>query len=415
MRLSKFARILIGIASIFVTNVRIEGFLIIATVKLTSRKARCPKCGRCCPGYDCRDKPSWWLHLGLGSFRFIIEYAPRRVECPTCGVLVEKLPWARHDCRFSRDFEEMAAYLAQTTDKTSVSKLMGISWSTTGNIIARVVADKLDPRRLEELTKVGIDEFSYRKRHRYITVVVDHEQRRVVWAGIGKGEVALNEFFRELGKERAAKLQVVTMDMSAGYIKSVQNNAEQAQIVFDRFHVQKLVSDAVDEVRRNLNNKYRERGDVDAAKTIKSSRFALLKSRFDISAKDQSKLADIQNHNAPLYRAYLLKETLADVFDEKTVEEAKAELNRWLAWASRSKLAPFVRVARTIRKFKERILAYIESHLTNGLVEGFNNKLRMIANRAFGFHSADALIAVLFLCCGGIVLEPLLPKPWCPW
>jgi transposase len=355
------------------------------------------------------------VHLSIGSFTFILEYAPRRVDCPTCGVLVEKVPWARHDCRFTRDFEEMVAYLAQTTDKTSVCKLMGISWSTVGNVVARVVADKLDPHRLDELRKIGVDEFSYRKRHRYITVVVDHGQQRVIWAGVGKGEEALNGFFRELGKERAEKLEVVTMDMSAAYIKSVQNNADKAQIVFDRFHVQKLAGDAVDEVRRELSSKYRALGDSDAAQVIKSSRFSLLRRNFNASASDKQKLADIERHNKPLYRAYLLKETLADVFEKTTVDEARAALDAWLAWASRSKLAPFARVARTIRKFKDRILAYIESRLSNGIVEGFNNKLRMIANRAFGFHSAEALIASLFLCCSGIVLEPKLPRPWCPW
>jgi transposase len=415
MRLTKFARILIGINSLFVVGVRIEGFCIIATVKPTSPKARCPKCGRCRPGYDRREEPRRWVHLSIGSFTFILEYAPRRVDCPTCGVLVEKVPWARHDCRFTRDFEEMVAYLAQTTDKTSVCKLMGISWSTVGNVVARVVADKLDPHRLDELRKIGVDEFSYRKRHRYITVVVDHGQQRVIWAGVGKGEEALNGFFRELGKERAEKLEVVTMDMSAAYIKSVQNNADKAQIVFDRFHVQKLAGDAVDEVRRELSSKYRALGDSDAAQVIKSSRFSLLRRNFNASASDKQKLADIERHNKPLYRAYLLKETLADVFEKTTVDEARAALDAWLAWASRSKLAPFARVARTIRKFKDRILAYIESRLSNGIVEGFNNKLRMIANRAFGFHSAEALIASLFLCCSGIVLEPKLPRPWCPW
>ena len=158
-----------------------------------------------------------------------------------------------------------------------------------------------------------------------------------------------------------------------------------------------------------------ELDDPEGAAAVKKSRYALLKNPWDLSAKEWDKLAAIQKHNAPLYRAYLLKETLAAVFEEESRDAAERELNRWLAWASRSRLKPFVKAARTVRKYKEGILAYIETALTNGLVEGFNNKLRMIARRAFGFHSAGALIGMLFLCCGGVAVNPPLPPSWCPW
>jgi len=155
--------------------------------------------------------------------------------------------------------------------------------------------------------------------------------------------------------------------------------------------------------------------DPDGAAAIKKSRYALLKSPWNLSAKEWDKLAAIQKHNAPLYRAYLLKVSLAAVFEETSRDDAEQELDRWLAWASRSRLGPFVKAAQTIRKYKDGILAYVVTRLTNGLVEGFNNKLRMIARRAFGFHSAGALIGMLFLCCGGVALDPPLPGPWCTW
>jgi transposase len=118
--------------------------------------------------------------------RLILEYASRRVECPDCGVLVELVPWARPGSRFTRPFEEMTAYLAQVTNKTKVARMMGISWRTVGNIVERIVADRLDPERLDGLERIGVDEFSYRKRHNYITTVVDHDKRRIVWAAEGK-------------------------------------------------------------------------------------------------------------------------------------------------------------------------------------------------------------------------------------
>lgn len=415
VRITKFARILIGITSLFVTDVYVDEFCVVIPVKPSWRLPRCSGCGKICPGYDHSHEPVRWVHLGIGSMRLILEYAPRRVECPDCGVRVELVPWARPGSRFTKPFEEMTAYLAQITNKTEVSRMMGISWRTVGNIVERVVAEKLDSRRLDGLKRIGVDEFGYRKRHRYITTVVDHATHRIVWAAKGKSSETLDAFFEELGEKRAKEIESITIDMSAAFIKSIKAKAPQAQIVFDLFHVLKLASEAVDEVRREKVRESKKSDDLEEATAVKKSRYALLKNPWDLSAKEWDKLAAIQKHNAPLYRAYLLKESLAAVFEEKSRNDAEQELDRWLAWASRSKLGPFVKAARTVRKYKEGILAYIETNLTNGLVEGFNNKLRMIARRAFGFHSAGALIGMLFLCCGGVSVTPPLPTAWCTW
>ena len=147
----------------------------------------------------------------------------------------------------------------------------------------------------------------------------------------------------------------------------------------------------------------------EGASWIKRTRFALLKSPWNLTRTERQKLSDIQKTNKRLYRAYLLKETLAKALDYVQVGRAEKALNEWLAWAARSKLEPFKRVARTIRKHKQGILDYIRTRYTNGVVEGFNNRFRMVARRAFGFHSAEALIAMMFLCCGGITLAPPLP------
>jgi transposase len=415
MRVNKFARVLIGIASLFVTWVEIEGDLIVFTVKPSWKAPRCSKCGKVCPGYDHAHKPVRWVHLGVGGMRLILEYAPRRVQCPDCGVRVEMVPWARADSRFTRPFEEYTAYLAQITNMTEVARIMGISWRTVGNIVERIVAEKLDPGRFDRLKNIGVDEFGYLKRHRYITIVVDHDTRRVIWAKKGKSSDTLNAFFDEIGEERAKGIEVVTADMSAAFIKSIEAKAPNAQIVFDLFHVLKLTSEAVDKVRRAISNQFTDLDKSEDAKAIKKSRFALLKNPWDLSTRENDKLASIQKHNAPLYRAYLLKETLANIFrtpDEKT---AVSELDSWLSWASRAKLKPFKKLAGTIRKHKKGILAYVTTLLTNARSEGFNNKLRMIARRAFGFHRADSLIGMLFLCCGGIQVTPQFPGPWSNW
>ena len=414
MRANKLLRKLIGIANLFVKGLYFEGESLVVRVKPSWQKGRCSCCEEIRPGYDRASNPVRWVHQSIGAVRVILEYLPRRVDCPVCGVRVELVPWARADDRFTRPFEEMAAYLAQITNKTEVSKIMGISWRTVGNIVERVVAERLDPKRLDGLKRIGIDELSFRKRHRYITTVVDHDKHRIVWAAKGKSSLTLDAFFDELGNERAKQIEIVTIDMSCAFIKSIKVKASQAQIVFDLFHVLRLASDAVDEVRRDKVRQLNE-DDPNGAAAIKKSRYALLKNPWDLSAKEWDKLAAIQKYNAPLYRAYLLKESLAAVFDETSTQKAKKELDRWLAWAARSKLKPFVKAARTIRQYKDGILAYVATKLTNGLVEGLNNKLRMIARRAFGFHSAAALIGMLFLCCGGVTVTPALPGSWCTW
>ena len=170
----------------------------------------------------------------------------------------------------------------------------------------------------------------------------------------------------------------------------------------------KSYADAVDEVRREIQ---REVKGTEEAKVLRKSRYALLKNPWHLSPKERGKLATVQQANRPLYRAYLLKETLRKSLDYKQPWRARRAVRDWLAWASRSRLTPFVRVARTIRKHFEGVMAYIDERLTNGIVEGFNNRLRMIARRAYGFHSPGPLIAMLFLCCGGIVLAPPLPLP----
>ena len=373
-------------------------------VRPSWRRSRCGECGGRAPRYD-RKPVRQWRHLPLGRTAMTLLYKPWRVSCRHCGVRVEQVSWASHGSRFTYDFEEMSAYLAQITDQTQVSRLMGISWETVGSIIERVVARRLDPDRLSGLRRIGVDEFSYRKRHRYLTLVVDHDRRRVVWAGIGRSAKTLGRFFDLLGEEGCRRIELATIDMAGGYIKAIGERLPEAQIVFDRFHVGQLALVALDEVRRSMVRELRG----SEGRAVKGLRYALLKNPWNLSHLEEQRLSEVQRTNRKLYRAYLLKETLADALDQDDYERAKILLRDWLAWASRSRLKPFVRAARTIRKHLDGILAYVSTRLTNGLVEGLNGKLRLVARRAYGFHSPQPLIAMLFLTCGGLELDPPLP------
>lgn len=333
-----------------------------------------------------------------------LRYDTRRVDCPRCGVKVEQVPWAETSSWFTRPFEDHVGYLAQRCDKTTISAMMRVAWETVGTIIQRVVGRCGKEDALDGLTQIGVDELSYRRHHEYITVVVDHVRGHVVWAKPGKNADTLKAFFDELGPERCAKLEAVTIDMSGAYIKAVTDCSPQAQLIFDRFHVQRLAQDAVDEVRRD---EARAAATEAERKQLKGTRWSLLKSFWNLSMFDSNRLSSLQRENKRLYRAYLLKEALVGVLDCRAEWLAEQKLNEWIRWARRSRLEPFKRVAATIRQHAEGILAYVRSGLSNGRTEGLNGKARTITRRSFGFHSAHGLIALLKLCCSGIHLDPV--------
>lgn len=412
MRATTLLRRLVDVTATRVTGVRFfSGGEVSVEVAPLWRKPRCGVCGRRAPLYD-RRPLRWWRHLVVGARVVQLAYAPRRVRCKQCGVRTEQVPWGASASRFSWAFEEWVAYLAQITDQTKVHALTGVAWATVGQIIERVVSRRLSPERLRNLRRIGIDEFSYRKRHRYLTLVVDHDRRRVVWAAEGRSAETLSTFFRDLGPTACAAIELVSIDMTGGYKKAIAEFLPEAQIIYDRFHVQRLASDALDAVRRSLVREAAAADDdSEQAQAIKKTRWVLLKGWHRLEAEERARLHEVQRTNRPLYRGYLLKETLAGALDYRQPARAEKALRSWIAWACRSRLQPFVRVARTLRAHFDGVLAYVRYRLTNGLAEGLNNKLRIISRRAYGFHSAEALMAMLFLNLGGIELSPRLPRP----
>jgi transposase len=240
----------------------------------------------------------------------------------------------------------------------------------------------------------------------YLTVVVDPLKSRGVWMGEGKGEETLNGFFDELGEDRTQQMTHVTQDLSAAFAKVVKQRAPQAVQVFDRFHVQKLANEALDEVRRD---EVRQGVGTEAAAGVKKSRWALLKNPWSLTLRQEQKLAEVQRLNRRLYRAYLLKESLARGMEYRQPARAAEHLTAWCQWARRSKLKSFVRLSKTVRRHQPGIVAYTQTGLSNGVVEGLNNKIRLVMRRAYGFRNTAALKAMVFLCCGGLVLTPPLP------
>lgn len=402
MRLTTVFRRLLGLQEVRVHDVELrdDALVVFVDVEIRRRMLTCCRCRRRSRAGTYDSKIRLWRHLDLGAWEVYLRARQRRFWCRHCDAIVtEAVPWAEPSSAFTRLFEDVVSYFAQQTNKTVVSRVMHIAWPTVGNIIRRTVGRRGKPLAARRLVRIGIDEISYRRHHKYLTLVADHESGDVVWGGDGRSGDTLDRFFDAIGPESCQSIELVSMDMCQAYIRKVRDRLPKATIVFDPFHVVKLANAAVDEVRRAQVRALKGQGKPRVA--VKKTRWLLLKAPENLDDEEVDKLELVRRANRPLYRAYLLKEALRDIYDG-SARRAKKRLRAWLAWAARSRLPAFVKLGRTLRLHQDGVLAAIEHGLSNGRLEGLNNKIRLLSHRAYGFHSAEALLALVYLCCSGI-------------
>jgi transposase len=401
---------LLGLVGAVVEDVQIgdEEAIVVAARPGWRERDRCGICRRRSPGFDFGDGRRRWRALDLGATLAFIEADAPRVTCRRHGVVVCAVPWARHGSRFTRAFEDQAAWLAVNTSKTAVAQLMRVAWRTVGAICERVCDEaQREVDLLAGLRRIGIDEISHRKGQRYLTVVVDHDSGRLVWAAGGRDRKTVERFLDQLGQERCRQLELVSADMAAWVAGPIGERCPQAELCLDPFHIVMLATDALDEVRREVWNEARRAGQTALARDLKGARFALWKNPENLTGRQQAKLSTIQHTNRRLYRAYLLKEQLRQIY-RLPADVAVALLDGWIAWASRCRLASFVKLARTITAQRTGIVAAIKHGLSNARVEAINTQIRLITRRAFGFHSPDPLIALAMLSLADLC--PSLPR-----
>jgi transposase len=420
---------LLGIEHATVDNVEYDedAGLLVAHVRASrTRRDRCGRCGKRSSRYDLGEGRRRWRTLDLGVVRAVLEADAPRVRCREHGVVVAQVPWARHDTGHTRAFDDQVAWLAVQCSKTAVTQLMRIAWRTVGAIVTRVCAD-IDAAhdRLAGLRRIGIDEISYKRGHRYLTVVVDHDRRRLVWAAPGRDKATLETFFDQLGADRCAQITHVTADAADWIASVVAARCPTAVRCADAFHVVAWATDALDQVRRQAWNEARElarteprrrvgRPAADAparpgherAKALKGARYALWKNPGDLTEHQVAMLTWIARTDPRLHRAYLLKEGLRHVFAVKG-QEGRDALDRWLSWARRCQIPAFIELARKISKHRNSIDAALDNNMSNALVESTNTKIRLLTRIAFGFRSPEALIALAMLSLGGH--RPQLP------
>jgi transposase len=278
-----------------------------------------------------------------------------------------------------------------------------------GAIIERVVADQLDDSRLDGLYRMGVDEVAYRKQHHYLTLITNHDSGTIIWAQEGKTAATLTGFFDELGPDRCADIEAISADMGAAYLKAIREHDDvDATVCIDTFHVMLNANKALDVERRAYWNELRERAGPEDARTFKHARWALLKRPEHLTDTQTEQLAAIKRAGGAVWRAHQGVQALRAIFDpDLTAAQAETLLDRFLAWAQRSRMDSFVKLGRTIRKHRAGILAALDLGINNGRSEGLNRKVRAITSRAYGFHTAKAVAAMILLCCGPVTI--LLP------
>lgn len=392
----------------------------------------CPFCGRRnLPGYDRQTRCNKvWRGLDFAGILVEIEAPTHRVTCPEHGVVTAAVPWAYPQSSFTKDFDLTVAWLAKYLPRSAVSNYMRIDWQTIGSCMSRALHD-LEPeraKRLNGLVNIGIDETSYRKGHKYITVVVNHDTNTVVWVANGHGKSVLEQFYKCLTDEQLASIKVVTGDGARWITDCVNEFTPECERCVDPFHVVEWAMDALDEVRRdrwraayekaqqlskdNPQKHGRPKSDdkvaakVQAAKAkaseIKNSSYTLGKAPEHLTENQQIRLDMIQANDPQLYRAYRLKESLRLLLKSTDVKQAEVDLKHWLWWASHSRIPAFKELYKKIKRHKEHILNTIRLGLSNARIEAINNKIKLIIRKAYGFRNIQNMMDMVYLICSDI-------------
>lgn len=404
MRVSTAFNRLLQIPGASVTDVSIGDHDVEVTVRPKARLLTCPCSKRVRSVYDRRRRR--WRHLDLGTKRLWLTYHIRRLHCPDCGVTTEDVPWARPGARFSRDFEDMVLWLAQRTDRTTVSTLMRCSWESVTSIVTRGVADLLDQRRLETLYRIGVDEICYRHPHKYLTIIGDHDTGTVVDVQPGRSEESLAAFFDSQQDSALETIEAVSMDVSKAYQAAARTHVPKATICFDPFHIMRWVNRALDRVFADAAS-----GPNKVAMSSaqwRQTRWALRTGENRLTDKKRKLVNQITRASRHVGRAWTLKEQLRDLYRfPHEPGAARGLLKAWITAAKRSRIPSFVELGKRLQEHFDAVIAAVELGISNALLESINAKIRLINARGYGHHSARTLTAMIYLCLGG--LHPKLP------
>ena len=367
---------------------------IVLKIEAPRRSLRCPACDSAHVHIDewCARR---WRTLPIGSKTVWIEMAVPKVECQRCGAKRRvRLGFAEPMRQHTKSFERYVMELLQFMTPQDVSFHLGISWDVANDIQKRRLGKRFGRPKLKRVRNIAIDEIHLGQRHRFLTLVLDLDSGAVLFVGHGKGQEALNPFWKWL-KSSKAKIRAVATDMSPAYIAAVQKHLPQARLVFDRFHVVKLLNEKLTELRRQL---YREAQGPLGKNVLKGIRWLLLMNpeNLDETRSEQHRLQEALDLNRPLAIAYYLKEDLRQLWSQGTKRRARRFLDSWVRRAEASGIRMLQRFARTLTIHRRGILAWYDVPISTGPLEGTNNKIRTLQRQAYGFRDREYFILKIY-------------------
>ena len=374
-------------------------------VEVHARANSRPTCSGCQipgPGYD-RLPVRRFEFVPLWGIAVFLVYAMRRVDCQTCGVRVEVVPWAEGKNHLTRTYSWFLALWAKRMSWKGVAGAFRTSWENVYRSVEMAVGWGRDHMDLGGVKSIGVDEIQWQCGHKYLTLVyqIDEERKRLLWVGKERTIETLEGFFTWFGEARSAALEFVCSDMWKNYLTVIKNRASQAINVLDRFHIMAHMSKAIDEVRASEARELKARG---FDPVLKWTRWLLLKRPENLSEDQEVRLGDLLRYNLKAVRAYLLKEDFQFFWEYVSPTWAGKFLDRWCTRALRSRLEPMKKVARTLRNHRDLILNWFRAKeaLSSGAVEGFNNKAKLTTRTAYGFRTFDAAQIALYHALGDL-------------
>ena len=357
----------------------------------------CSGCGVARPGYDRAREPRWFEFVPLWGITIYFVYNMRRVSCPDCGVKVERVPWADGKSTMTTEYKWFLARWARRMSWKEVAEAYGVSWDRVYEAVKDVVSWGLGRRNLDGIEAIGVDEVQWHRGHNYQTVVyqLDEGCKRLLWIGQDRTTKTLLRFFRFLGKQRSTKIQFVCSDMWQAYLKVIAKKASQAVHVLDRFHIMQRMGKAINDVRATEVKQLKQDG---YEPVLKGARWLLLKRPENLTEKETLKLKEILQYNLKSVRSHLMKEDFQRFWEYSSPTWAGKFLDQWCTRAMRSKIEPMKKVARMFRDKRKLMLNWFraDGKLSAGIVEGFNNKLKLITRKSYGFRTQKAYETALY-------------------
>ena len=369
----------------------------------TERAWPCPECGKECALHDHQPERQW-RHLDTCQYQTIVHASPPRSNCCEHGIKVVKLPWTELGSRFTALFERLAIDWLKVASQKAVAEQLRLTWDEIHGILERAVERGLRRRKAETVRHIGVDEKAFRKGHRYLTLVNDLDHSRVLYVAEDRKQSSLDGFWSRLSQEQHAGIEAVAMDMWDPYIASTKQHLPNAdnKIVFDKFHIAKHLSEAVDQVRRQENKELRSQGD----NRLVGTKYDWLRHPANFATDAWREFKDLRESTLKTARAWALKEIAMTLFTYSYTAAAKSFFQRWYGWASRCRLKPMIEAGRMLKRRLDNILTFVKHRITNAASESLNAKIQWVKYTARGFRNQKNFINAIYFHCGGLDLAP---------